>query len=67
MFFWLSDVLSYDGEVEFLPIILTFQSINDNAGPFAIKRCQISKQLIQLAIWHFLLAMLKYLWRLSSL
>ena len=35
MFYWLSDVPSYDGEIEILYII---QSINQ----FTIKRCQIT-------------------------
>ena len=40
MFYWLSDVTSYDGEMEILYII---QSINQfDFGPFAIKRCQIT-------------------------
>ena len=40
MFYWLSDVPSYDGEMEILYII---QSINQfDFGPFAIKRCQFT-------------------------
>ena len=40
MFYWLSDVPSYDGEME---ILYTIQSINQfDFGPFAIKRCQIT-------------------------
>ena len=40
MFYWLSDVPSYDGEMEILYII---QSINQfDFAPFAIKRCQIT-------------------------